>query len=131
DYVQQSHKIRAIKKSNLKEGYMIRYADDFKIMCRDWKTAQRWFHAVRLYLKERLKLDISPEKSSIINLRKRKSEFLGFTIWADTQSNKRVAQTGITNKKKEDIQRKYRNQILRINKSPTPQNINLFNSFVL
>src|SRR5699024_2119313 len=48
DYVQQSHKIRAFKKSNLKEGYMIRYADDFKIMCRDWKTAQRWFHAVRL-----------------------------------------------------------------------------------
>ncbi len=30
-----------------------------------------------LYLKDRLKLDISPEKSQIVNLRKRESEFLG------------------------------------------------------
>ncbi|WP_257352403.1 reverse transcriptase domain-containing protein, partial [Pseudalkalibacillus decolorationis] len=53
----------AKKRTNLKEGYLVRYADDFKILCRDGKTAQKWYHAVRLYLKERLKLDISPEKS--------------------------------------------------------------------
>ncbi|WP_258871667.1 reverse transcriptase domain-containing protein, partial [Halobacillus trueperi] len=50
---------RARKQTNLKQGYLVRYADDFKILCRDGKTAQRWYHAVRLYLKERLKLDIS------------------------------------------------------------------------
>ena len=70
------------KRSSLKEGYLVRYADDFKIICRDWRSAQRWYHAVILYLKDRLKLDISPEKSQIINLRKRESEFLGFTIRA-------------------------------------------------
>jgi RNA-directed DNA polymerase len=75
-------KIRA----NLKEGYLVRYADDFKIICRDWKSAQKWYHAVVLYLKDRLKLEVSPEKSQIINLRKRESEFLGFTI----RANKRV-----------------------------------------
>src|SRR5690625_1848827 len=76
------------KNSNHKEGYIIRYADDFKIMCKDWKTAEKWFHAVRLYLKDRLKLEISPEKSQIVNLRKRKSKFLGFTIWTEQKRNK-------------------------------------------
>src|SRR5699024_12435129 len=63
------------KNSNLKEGYIIRYADDVKIMCKDWKTAEKWFHAVRLYLKDRLKVEISPEKSQIVKFRTRKSKF--------------------------------------------------------
>ena len=70
------------KTSKLKEGFIVRYADDFKILCRDWKTAQKWYNAVKLYLKERLKLDVSPEKSKVINLRKNESEFLGFVIKA-------------------------------------------------
>ncbi|WP_039785988.1 group II intron reverse transcriptase/maturase, partial [Paenibacillus riograndensis] len=81
-YDRDDNKYMALKKSHLKEGYIVRYADDFKILCRDWKTAQKWYHAVRSYLQERLKLDISPEKSQILNLRKRCSEFLGFTIRA-------------------------------------------------
>jgi RNA-directed DNA polymerase len=51
--------------------------------------------AVVLYLKGRLKLDVSPEKSQIINLRKRESEFIGFTIRASKKGKKRVAHTGI------------------------------------
>lgn len=117
--------------SNLKEGYIIRYADDFKIMCKDWKTAEKWFHAVRLYLKDRLKLDISPEKSQIVNLRKRKSEFLGFTIWAEQKRNKHVAHTGLIEKKKKEIKQKYKEHIKKIQKSPTAEIIKLFNSFVL
>jgi RNA-directed DNA polymerase len=121
----------AKKRSNLKEGYLVRYADDFKILCRDWKTAQKWYHAVRLYLKERLKLDISPEKSQIINLRKRESEFLGFTICANRKGNKRVAHTGIKANKKRKIKAEAKNRILKLRASPTAQNALLFNSFVL
>ena len=81
----------------------MRYADDFKIICRDWKTAERWYHAVKLYLKERLKLDISPEKSKIINLRKHESEFLGFTIRANRKGKKRVAHTYVKAEKMQKI----------------------------
>jgi len=130
-YSSQGKKVHAIKKTNLKEGYIVRYADDFKIMCRDWKTAEKWFHAVKLYLKDRLKLDISPEKSQIINLRKRKSEFLGFTIWAETKKNSFVAQTGIMEKKKKDIKKEYRKRIKILRNSPTAQNAKKFNSFIL
>ncbi|PAV29156.1 group II intron reverse transcriptase/maturase [Virgibacillus profundi] len=121
----------AKKRTNLKEGYLVRYADDFKILCRDGKTAQKWYHAVRLYLKERLKLDISPEKSQIVNLRKRESEFLGFTIKANVKRKKRVAHTGIKRRKQEKLKEQAKVHIQRIKDSPTTQNALRFNSFVL
>ncbi|WP_174615789.1 group II intron reverse transcriptase/maturase [Virgibacillus ihumii] len=122
---------QAKKRTNLKEGYLVRYADDFKILCRDGKTAQKWYHAVRLYIKERLKLDISPEKSQIANLRKRESEFLGFTIKANVKKDKRVAHTGIKRKKREKLKEQAKRHIRRMKDSPTAQNALRFNSFVL
>jgi hypothetical protein len=120
----------AKKRTNLKEGYLVRYADDFKILCKDGNTAQKWYHAVRLYLKDRLKLDISPEKSQIVNLRKRESEFLGFTIRADKKGKKRVAHTGIKADKKEKIKKEVKEHIRGIKASPSALNALLFNSFV-
>ncbi|SDR02790.1 group II intron reverse transcriptase/maturase [Virgibacillus salinus] len=121
----------AKKRSNLKEGYLVRYADDFKILCKDGKTAEKWYHAIRLYLKDRLKLDISPEKSQIVNLRKRDSEFLGFTIRANKKGKKRVAHTGIKADKKRKIKEEVKKHIRRIKASPSALNALLFNSFVL
>lgn len=129
-YSTNFNKNLALKKSRLKEGYIVRYADDFKVLCRDWKTAQRWFHAIRGYLKDRLKLDISPEKSKIVNLRRSKSDFLGFTIKATKKGKKRVAHTGIKDKKKAAIKRELRARIKAIQKSPTAHNAMLFNSAV-
>ncbi|CDQ20189.1 group II intron reverse transcriptase/maturase [Halobacillus karajensis] len=122
---------RARKQTNLKQGYLVRYADDFKILCRDGKTAQRWYHAVRQYLKERLKLDISPEKSQIVNLRKRESEFLGFTIRANKKGKKRVAHTGVVSSKSEKIKQEAKKLIRRMKASPSAENIHRYNSFVL
>jgi hypothetical protein len=132
----QPHKTRASQRyakihTGLKEGYLVRYADDFKIICRDWKSAQKWYHAVVSYLKDRLKLEVSPEKSQIINLRKRESEFLGFTIRANKKGKKRVAHTGIKTNKKQKIKTEAKKRIQKIKASPTALNATLFNSFVL
>ncbi|MED4400304.1 group II intron reverse transcriptase/maturase [Metabacillus fastidiosus] len=124
-------KYRALRKSNLKEGFIVRYADDFKIMCRDWKSAQKWFHAVRLYLKDRLKLDINPDKSKIVNLRKNKTEFLGFTIRAVQKGKKAVAQTGIKPKKVKQINNRIRQLILDLQRAPEEHNAVKYNSVVL
>ena len=70
------------KESNLKECYIVRYADDFKIFCRKRSDAEKLFIAVKDWLKERLGLDISPEKSKIVNLKRRYSDFLGFKLRA-------------------------------------------------
>lgn len=76
----QTAKYTALRKTKLKEMYIVRYADDFKIMCRDYNTAYRINIAVRNWLKERLNLEVSDEKSKITNLRKDYSEYLGFKI---------------------------------------------------
>lgn len=76
----------ARKYTNLKDGYIVRYADDFKIMCRTYDDAQRWYHAAADFLKTRYgfiaKTDMSEKaikkaktnlKAKIINIRKHPS----------------------------------------------------------
>ncbi len=76
----KSHTYRALRRSTLKEMHIVRYADDFKIFCRSHADAVRVFEATRLWLKDRLGLDISPEKSAVVNLKQRYSDFLGFKL---------------------------------------------------
>lgn len=72
----RGNEIRALRKTKLKEIYIVRYADDFKLFCRDYLTARKIFADTKLWLNERLKLDTSDEKSKIIDLTKNYSSFL-------------------------------------------------------
>lgn len=65
-------------KSRLKKCFIVRYADDFKIFCGDYESAKRVSFAVKDFLKFRLHLETSDEKSKVTNLEKEYSEFLGF-----------------------------------------------------
>ncbi|ADC52132.1 group II intron reverse transcriptase/maturase (plasmid) [Alkalihalophilus pseudofirmus OF4] len=125
-------KIANLKRaSNLKEGYIVRYADDFRILARDHNTAWKWFHAVKGYLKDRLKLEISNEKSRVINLRKKSSDFLSYKIKAVPKRKKWVAKTNVTDKRIEQIQSKLRQSVRELKKHPTPENVVYYNSVVL
>lgn len=74
------HAYRAMKTTGLKEMYIVRYADDFRILCRTKSEAERIKIAVSRWLAERLRLEVSPEKTRIVNAKKKYSEFLGFKI---------------------------------------------------
>ena len=50
----KSHAYRALRRSRLKEMHAVRYADDFKIMCKTHDDAVRAFNATKNWLKERL-----------------------------------------------------------------------------
>lgn len=77
----RSNTMRSLREySNLKECYVVRYADDFKIFCKKRSDAVKLFEATKLWLWERLGLEISPEKSKIVNLKRHSSEFLGFKL---------------------------------------------------
>ena len=65
-----------MRKTGLKEMYIVRYADDFRIFCRNKEDALRTKEAVTAWITERLRLEVSPEKTRIVNVRKRYSEFL-------------------------------------------------------
>lgn len=80
------------KNSNLKECYIVRYADDFKIFCRNREDAIKLFDATKGWLKDRLGLDISPEKSKVVNLRRHYSEFLGFKMKVRIKGKKKNGQ---------------------------------------
>ena len=79
-YGSKTKMYRALKTTNLKEVYIVRYADDFKLFCRNYSDAIKIFEATKKWLKERLKLEISPEKTKIVNLRKNYSVFLGIKL---------------------------------------------------
>ena len=78
--VSRSHKFSALRRTKLKEITCVRYADDFKIFTNSYQNAVKLFHATKSWLHERLSLEISPEKSKVINLKEQYSEFLGFKL---------------------------------------------------
>lgn len=84
----KSNTIRALRTTKLKECYVVRYADDFKIFCKKRSDAVKLFEATKQWLLGRLGLEISPEKSKIVNLKRHYSEFLGFKLKVRTKGKK-------------------------------------------
>ncbi len=64
-------------KHKLKAKYYIRYVDDFVILHNSKEQLEKWKEEVETFLKERLKLELHPEKSKIISLSKG-IDFVGF-----------------------------------------------------
>lgn len=130
-YVERGSKYYALKKSRLKECFLIRYADDFKILCRNYPTALKMFEATKDFLKTRLQLEISAEKSKIINLRKKSSEFLGLTIKARKKRNGHVAHSRMCQKAKKNAYDKLKRAIKEISKKQTPESVWHYNTVVM
>ena len=115
--VTNTNRFRILKESRLKEIYIVRYADDFKIFCRKRNDADKIFTAVKKWLKERLKLDISEEKSRVVNLKKRSSEFLGFELKAVRKGKKYVVQSHMSEKSKKRVAGTLKRKIVEIEHS--------------
>lgn len=103
--------------TNLKQIYIVRYADDFKIMCKTHEEAVKAFNATKDWLKERLNLDISEDKSKIVNLRKQYSEFLGFKIKLIKRRNKYVICSHMSDKSKQRAKEMLKRSINSIDKN--------------
>lgn len=106
---------RALRKTtSLKEMYIVRYADDFKIFCRYRSDANKTFIAVQKWLKERLKLDISQEKSKVVNLRKNYSYFLGFKLKIINRGKRQIVQSHVSEDAVKKITHNLKEQIKKI-----------------
>ena len=92
------HAYRAMKTTGLKEMYIVRYADDFRILCRTKSEAERIRIAVSKWLWERLRLEVSPEKTRIVNVKKKYSEFLGFKIKVHPKGRKWTVESHVCDK---------------------------------
>lgn len=129
--IDESGRVRAQKSTKLKEVYLIRYADDFKIMCRNYNDAKKMLFAVKDFLKVRLKLEISPTKSKIVNVTKKSSEFLGFKIKAVKKGNKIVAHSCMTDKSKDKAIKNIKSSIKELQQQQKPKNILKLNQTIL
>lgn len=129
--IDNSHKYRALKKSNLKEMYIVRYADDFKVFCRSYNSAKKIFNATRQWLKERLDLEISDEKSKITNLKKNYTDFLGFKMKVKEKNKKYVSQSHMSKKQIKETIKKLKEQIKIIQKKTEVEEVNKLNSMIL
>ena len=87
-----------MRSTKLKEMYIVRYADDFRIFCRTKSDAEKTKIAVTQWLAQRLRLEVSQEKTRIINVKRRYSEFLGFKIKVYPKGNKEVVKSHICDK---------------------------------
>ena len=92
----KGYKYTALRRTNLKECYIVRYADDFKIFCRKRSDAVKLFKATKQWLMDRLGLEINPEKSKIVNLKRHYSEFLGFRLKLHKKGKKKNGETRYT-----------------------------------
>ena len=133
-------KISALKnKTKLKEVFIVRYADDFKLFCRNHQDAVKIFEASKQWLKNRLHLEVSKEKSKIVNLRKNYSYFLGIKFKVHRKGKKSnkdtkwVVKSHIQEKALSKIKENVKKHIKHIQKPKENLNlaINLYNSFVI
>lgn len=99
---------------------------------KDFRTAKKIFVATKMWLKERLYLEVSPEKSKITNMRKNYSEFLGFKLKVKKgKKGKYTNRSYMVDKAKENAINKLKEQIKVIQKHPTQTNVNKYNTIVI
>jgi len=77
-YNQDSAKRRALKKTNLVPGFLVRYADDFVIITDSREHAEFWKASLQAFLETEMKLTLSKEKTLITDVRKKHACFLGY-----------------------------------------------------
>nr|AAM75218.1 EF0012 [Enterococcus faecalis] len=132
----KSHDYRKLRSSTtLKQVYIVRYADDFKLFCKIDRRLKDSSGATKMWLKERLRLPISEEKSKVTNLKKKSSEFLGITLKMVKKNHRFVCYSHVALKARKRIKRQLKDQIKRIqrkkSKITTIREIQKYNSMVI
>ena len=112
--IDKTNQYRALRRTNLKEIYIVRYADDFKIFCRKRSHTDKIFYATKKWLIERLSLEISEEKSKIVNLKKGKSEYLGFELKLIKKGKKHVIESHMSQKSMARVKIQLKKQLRKV-----------------
>ena len=124
-----------MRKTNLKELYIIRYADDFRIFCRTYEDAVRSKEAITQWIETRLKLEVSQEKTRIVNVRRKYMEFLGFKIKLYQKGNGWKVKSHVSDKRLEKVLKEFKWQFAKIphikNKEHEMSVIRRYNAMVL
>lgn len=114
---------REMRKTDLKELHVIRYADDIRVMCSNRTDAMKVMHGAKKWLKSRLHLDVSDEKTRVIDLTKGYGEFLGIKIRTKTKGGKKVVVSHMCDKAIDRTKKAIREQVKEIQKATGNKNL--------
>lgn len=114
----------------------VKYADDFKILCPTYQVASDMLDKTTIWLKKRLKLEVSEEKTKIVNLKKTNSYFLGFRFKLKKHKGKLKVVSNMTDKAIKNTTDKLKKQVREIkkskwNKKKCKEEIDKYNSMVI
>ena len=93
------------------DEYLIRYADDIKIITNDLNKAKVIMNDIEKYSNNELKLNINKEKSKIINIKYRYSNYLGFKIKLNKNNKPKII---IKDKKLEYLYKIINNKLTKL-----------------
>ena len=132
--INRNVKYHELRKTKLKEILFVRYADDFKVFCQTREDAKKSFISIKKWLLERLELEINEEKSKIVNLKKKYSEFLGIKMKLYKKGENYVVESHMSDKA---VKKETESLIKRLKYIHNPRNkkeeamaINYYNSTV-
>ena len=94
----------------------VRYADDFKILCSTYSIARSMLNKTKKFLEKRLNLEVSEEKTKIVNLKRNYSDFLGIKIKIKKHKNKYKIVSHIGDKALDSIETKVVRNLHQIKK---------------
>lgn len=112
--------------TKLKEMYIVRYADDVRIFCRTHKDAVKTMHAVTDWLSTRLHLEVSKEKTRIVDISKGYSEFLGIKFKMDLANPKKTVVSHVCDKAMKRIRTELTDQIKTIQHNKHSMSLEVF-----
>lgn len=113
----------------------VRYADDVRILCPTYPVARDMLEKSTKWLNERLKLEVSEEKTKIISLKKEYMEFLGIKLKIKCVKDKVKVISNMTEQSIQKCEEKVKKQIRKIKKNKTnkqrcDEEVNYYNSVV-
>ena len=113
--------------------YFVRYADDVRILCPTYSIARNMLGKTTRWLNKRLHLEVSEEKTKIVNLKRNSMSFLGCTIKVKIKNGKPKIVSHIAEDRLIKCKTKAKKQIRKIKRyKSNPQKclkeVNLYNS---
>jgi len=135
----QSHNKRSnMRRTRLKIGTHMRYADDVNIACYDLDSAERFKYSATKYLTHNLRLTVNEDKTRIYDLTIEKMKYLGYDFYVNldrTKHNHRDNKLSIANSlpkiKEEQIVSKCRELLEDMKHHPSIESAQSWNAYVV
>lgn len=123
-----------LRRTNLKIGIHVRYADDILVLCENINDANKFKYSVTKYLTQNMKLVINEEKTKIYDLTKEKMKYLGYEFYVfkrHVKSTKYMVANTLPKSKEDEVVEKCRELLRRIRENPNFGIIHAWNVYVI